>query len=91
MFSAVYQDGVCALNCFSCVPLFATPWIVARQAPLSMGFSRQENWSGLLRPPPVYPILLHKTCRYILRQDSKHTKQLLTPPKLSDSYNRVNK
>ena len=27
--------------------LFATPWTVARQAPLSMGFSRQEYWSGL--------------------------------------------
>ena len=29
------------------VRLFATPWTVARQAPLSMGFSRQEYWSGL--------------------------------------------
>ena len=29
-----------------------TPWTVARQAPLSMGFSRQEYWSGLPRPPP---------------------------------------
>ena len=34
------------------VRLFATPWIVARQAPLSMGFSRQEYWSGLPCPPP---------------------------------------
>ena len=32
--------------------LFATPWTVARQAPLSMGFSRQEYWSGLPFPPP---------------------------------------
>ena len=31
---------------------FATPWTVARQAPLSMGFSRQEYWSGLPCPPP---------------------------------------
>ena len=31
----------------SSVRLFATPWTVARQAPLSMGFSRQEYWSGL--------------------------------------------
>ena len=30
----------------------ATPWIVARQAPLSRGFSRQEYWSGLPSPPP---------------------------------------
>ena len=32
---------------FSRVRLFATPWTVARQAPLSMGFTRQEYWSGL--------------------------------------------
>ena len=31
---------------------FATLWSVARQAPLSTGFSRQEYWSGLLCPPP---------------------------------------
>ena len=31
---------------------FATPWIVAHQAPLSMGFPRQEFWSGLPFPPP---------------------------------------
>ena len=37
---------------FSCVGLFATPWTVAPQAPLSIGFSRQEYWSGLLCPPP---------------------------------------
>ena len=34
------------------VPLFATPWTVARQAPLSMGFSKQEYRSGLLLPSP---------------------------------------
>ena len=34
------------------VQLFATPWTVARQASLSMGFSRQEYWSGLLFPSP---------------------------------------
>ena len=32
------------------VQLFATPWTVAHQAPLSMGFSRQEYWSGLPFP-----------------------------------------
>ena len=36
----------------SCVRLFATPWIVAHQAPRSMGFSRHEYWSGLLFPSP---------------------------------------
>ena len=43
---------VCVLSRFSHVRLFATLWIVAHQAPLSMGFSRQEYWSGLLCPPP---------------------------------------
>ena len=32
--------------------LFRTPWTVARQAPLSMGFPRQEYWSELPFPPP---------------------------------------
>ena len=36
------------------VPLFTTQWTVAHQAPLSMGFSRQEYWSGLPCPPPGY-------------------------------------
>ena len=34
------------------VQLFETPWTVAHQAPLSMGFSRQEDWSGLLFSSP---------------------------------------
>ena len=36
----------------SCARLFATLWTVARQAPLSMGLSRQECWSGLPFSPP---------------------------------------
>ena len=36
----------------SCIQLFAIPWTVAYQAPLSMGFSRQEYCSGLSFPPP---------------------------------------
>ena len=42
----------CMLSCFSRVQLFATPWAVARQPPLSLGFSRQEYWSGLPFPSP---------------------------------------
>ena len=37
---------------FSRVQLFVTPWTVAHQAPLSMGFSGQEYWSGLPFPSP---------------------------------------
>ena len=35
-----------------CVQLFATLWTIAHQTPLSMGFSRQEYWSGLPFSPP---------------------------------------
>ena len=40
------------LSCFSHVLLFAIPWTVVHQAPLSMGFPRQEYWSGLPFPSP---------------------------------------
>ena len=41
----------CVLSCFSHVQLIATLWTTACQAPLSMGFSRQEYWSGPTCPP----------------------------------------
>ena len=43
---------VCVLSRFGRVPLFVTLWTVACQALLSMGFSRQEYWNGLLCCPP---------------------------------------
>ena len=43
---------VCKLSCFSRVRLCVTLWTAARRTPLSMGFSRQEYWSGLPCPPP---------------------------------------
>ena len=42
------------LSRFSHVRLCATPQTAAHQAPLSMGFSRQEHWSGLPFPPPMH-------------------------------------
>ena len=54
------------MKSLSRVQLFVTPWIVTYQAPSSMGFSRQEYWSGLPFPPPqdlpepgINPCLLH--------------------------------
>ena len=41
------SHALIVLSRFNCVQLFATLWTVARQAPLPMGFSRQEYWSGL--------------------------------------------
>ena len=51
----VYAVCVCVCVCvctLSHIRLFATPWTIAHQAPLSMGFSRKEYWRGLLSPPP---------------------------------------
>ena len=45
-----YQHRICAA--LSRGRLSATPWTAAHQAPLSMGFSGQECWSGLPCPPP---------------------------------------
>ena len=42
----------CHVQSLSCVPLFVTPWTLARQAALSVGFSRQESCTGLPCPPP---------------------------------------
>ena len=48
---AAYQVKV-KVKFLSCVRLFATPWTVVYQTSLSMGFSRQEYWSGLPFPSP---------------------------------------
>ena len=46
----VYIGGLVAKSC----PTLATPWTAACQAPLFMGFSRQEYWSGLPFPSPIF-------------------------------------
>ena len=48
------------VNSLSCVPLLATPWTAAYQAPPSMGFSRQEYWSGVPLPSPGWSLQGHK-------------------------------
>ena len=59
-YAQLFQESVfvgmcCVLSCFSCVQLFATLWTIALQAPLSMGFPRQEYQSGLPFPSPGDP------------------------------------
>ena len=49
---SVFQPYCVHVQSLSRVQVSATPWTVAHQAPLSMGFSRQEYWSGLPCPPP---------------------------------------
>ena len=51
---------VCVLSRFSRVQLFATLWTKAYQAPLSMGFSRQEYWSGVPLPSPFLIMVMPK-------------------------------
>ena len=50
--SSFTKCSACMLSHFSRVRLWVTPWTAVCQAPLSMGFSRQEYWSGLPCPPP---------------------------------------
>ena len=51
-YTLTFSTRVCVLSCSSRVQLFATPWAVACEAPLSIGFSKQEHWTGLPCPPP---------------------------------------
>ena len=46
------ENGEVKVKSLSRVQLSATPWTVAHQAPLSIGFPRQEHWSGLPLPSP---------------------------------------
>ena len=72
----------CVLSRFSCVQLFATLRTVAHQAPLSMGFSRREYWSGLSFPSPgdlPNPVIEARSphCRQILYLLSHQGKLML--------------
>ena len=49
---AIYDSIVAVVKVTQSCPTLATPWTVAHQVPLSMEFSRQEYWSGLLFPSP---------------------------------------
>ena len=53
-----YKEYICyaMLSHFSCVWLCATPQTAAHQAPPSLGFSRQEHWSGLPFPSPMHEV-----------------------------------
>ena len=58
-FSSAWKWKV-KVKLLSRVPLFTTSWTAAYQAPASMGFSRQEYWSGVLLPSPTWLIIIHK-------------------------------
>ena len=52
MFPSIVPMALYSAGMLSRVQLFETLWTVVHQAPLSMGFPKQEYWSGLLFPPP---------------------------------------
>ena len=54
------------LNHVSCVQLWATPETAAHQAPPSLGFSRQEHWSGFPFPSPMHESEKWKWCRSVM-------------------------
>ena len=81
------------LSCFSHVRLFATLWTVAHQAPLSMGFSRQEYWSGLPCPPlgglPNPGIEPHFLCPLHWQVGFYHQRHLGSPVLIIQQYDSV--
>ena len=80
---------VCVCACsLSHGQLFSTPWTVVHQAPLSMGFSRQEHWSGLPFPSPgdlptqgSNPHLLHWQAWILYNDRHLRSPHTLLPPK----------
>ena len=80
---AIKAMRVCVLSRFSHVQLVVTLWTVACQAPLSMGFSRQENWSvlpfpssGDLLDPRIEPMSPVLTDRFLTTEPSGKQKHI---------------
>ena len=70
------------LSCFSCVQPFVTLWTVAHQAPLSMGFSRQEYWGGChALPQGIFPTQGSILCLLSLLLWPMGSLKLVTPEK----------
>ena len=62
------------MKSFSRVRLFMTPWSAAHQAPPSMRFSRQEYWSGVPLPSPLF-LLGYLICGHVIVHSSSYDSQ----------------
>ena len=67
----LYKMLLLLLSCFSCVRLCMTPYTASYQAPLSLGFSRQEHWSGLPFPSPMHESEKWKWSRSVVPDSSR--------------------
>ena len=76
---------ICMLSFFSHVQLYATLWTIVCQDPLSMGFSRQEYWSGLWYLTPGYICICTYTYIYIHVRVTAVTKETQVPTMASTS------
>ena len=76
IFLASGAGGLVAKSC----PTLVTPWTVARQAPLSVRFSRQEHWSGLPFPSQVLILLVHFSRSVVSDSLQPHESQHARPP-----------
>ena len=77
------------VKCLSRVGLLETPWTAAYQAPPSMGFSRQEYWSGLPLPSPMRWIAVYES--HILTAQGRKDTACHAGPWGGCTWNRVNK
>ena len=68
-FSSAWKWKV-KVKSLSHVRLLAPPWTAAYQAPPSIGFSRQEYWSGVPLPSPIYRATLYQYCRGVVKRIS---------------------
>ena len=68
------------LSCFSRVRLFMSPWTAAYQAPPSMGFSRQEYWSGVPSPSLIYSAKLYQINTLKIASPALQVDSLLSEP-----------
>ena len=73
----------CMLSCFNHSQLFVILWTVVHQAPLSMGFSTQEYWSGFSCPPP------RSDCLYLFKHYFKSVRTLFFSLYLFSPFNRL--
>ena len=88
--SFLFFSFACIFSRFSHVQHFVTPWTVARQTPLSVGVSRQEDWSGLPSVlQGIFPTQGLNRCLLHWQADSLQAKTAEKPPFFSFSLQQI--